>query len=286
MAAQTTKVYKCEKRRETRSQTREAIFISEYVQNKYARIFEEAAEAYNNLNNKYPRKPDLRRTDEFRLWKISVSSNPSGPFSKQKPRQYRHIAHRNIPLQQRADPTASLSVQPDVPESPPPESESSPPPAKRPRAEPEKIMMLRIPLLTPSQSEPEAPVETPAESSESVTEEVIQEPEAPVETPAESYESVTEEVIQEPEAPVETPDESYESVTEEVIQQSSENLYPSLLDELSPEIIEKIIAELREEPAIKDVMAEEQIEVEEVGLEIDIPDLYDPLEDELANICW
>ena len=242
MAAQTTKGYKCEKRREARSQTREAIFIREYVQNKYACIFEEAAEAYNNLNNKYPRKPDLRRTDEFRLWKISVSSNPTGPFSKQKPRQYRHIEHRNIPLQQRVDPTASLSVQPDVPERPPSESESSPPPAKRPRAEPEKIMMLRIPLLTPSQSEPEAPVETPAESSE--------------------------------------------SVTEEVIQQSSENLYPSLQDELSPEIIEKIIAELREDPAIKDVMTDEQIEVEEVGLEIDIPDLYDPLEDELANICW
>ena len=264
MAAQTNKLYKSEKRRETRSQTREAMFISEYIQHKYAHIFEEAAEAYNNLNNKYPRKPDLRRTDEFRLWKISVSSNPPGPFSKQKPRQYQHMAHRNIPLHQCVDPTASLSVQPDVPERPPSESESSPPPAKRPRAEPEKIMMLRIPLLTPSQSEPEAPVETPAEPSESVTEEVIQEPEAPVETPAESY----------------------ESVTEEVIQQSSENLHPSLLDELSPEIIEKIITELREEPAIKDVMAEEQIEVEEVGLEIDIPDLYDPLEDELANICW
>ena len=244
MAAQTTNAYKSEKRRESRSQTRESIFISEYVQNKYVRIFEEAAEAYNKLNNIYPRKPDLRRTDEFRLWKISVSSNATVPsrIARQKPRQYRHITHRNIPLQQRVDPTASLSVPPDVPESPPAESESSPPPAKRPRAEPEKTMVLRIPLLTPSQGEPEAPVETPAESSESVMEEVIQE--------------------------------------------SSENLYPSLLDELSPEIIEKIIAELREEPAIKDVMTEEQIEVEEVGLEIDIPDLYDPLEDELANICW
>ena len=262
MAAQTTNAYKCKKRRESRSQTRESIFIREYVQNKYVHIFEEAAEAYNKLNNIYPRKPDLRRTDEFRLWKISVSSNTSVPFrlSRQKLRQYQHVAHRNIPLQQRVDPTASLSVPPDVPESPPAESESSPPPAKRPRAEPEKIMMLRIPLLTPSQSEPEAPVETPAESFESSE--------------------------REPEAPVETPAESSESVIEEVIQESSENLYPSLLDELSPEIIEKIIAELREEPAIKDVMTEEQIEVEEVGLEIDIPDLYDPLEDELANICW
>ena len=46
-------------------------------------------------------------------------------------------------------------------------------------------------------------------------------------------------------------------------------------------IIDKIISELREEPELMDIVAGI-----EVGLDIDIPDLDDPLEDELENILW
>ena len=181
---------------------------------------------------------------------------------RQKRRQFVHTTHRNIPLSQRVDPTVSLIVLPDVgnensvPESPRAETESSPPPSESPRTESvrEKVMQLRIPLLTPSQRDPN-PLQTP------------------VETPVES---------------VETPDETLETVIDEVIQESSDILHPSLTDEIAPEIIDKIITELREDPELKDIVAgiEQQIEVEEVGLDIDIPDLCDPLEDELENILW
>ena len=244
------------------------MFVHEYVETKYFHIYEEAAELYNNLNEMYPCKPDLRRTDEFRFWKNTVARERSMPITimpRQKPRRFVHTPHRNIPLPQRVDPTANLIVLPDVenensvPESPRAETESSPPASESPRTEPirEKVMQLRIPLLTPSQRDPKS-LQTPVET---------------IETPVET---------------VETPDETLESVTEEVIQEASDILYPSLTEEIAPEIIDKIIAELREDPELTDVMAgiEQQIEVEEAGLDIDLPDLCDPLEDELENILW
>ena len=264
------------------------MFVSEYVENKYVHIYQEAAELYNNLNEIYPRKPDLRRTDEFRLWKINIARDRSIPFitmPRQKQRQFVHTTHRNIPLPQRVDPTVSLIVLPDVgnensvSESPRSETESSPPRSESPRTEPirEKVMQLRIPLLTPSQRDLN-PLQTPIET---------------IETPVESVQTIetTGESVQTLETPVEsveTPDETVETVTEEVIQEASDILHPSLMDELAPEIIDKIIAELREDPELMDVVAgiEQQIEVEEAGLDIDLPDLCDPLEDELENILW
>ena len=245
------------------------MFVNEYVETKYFYIYEEAAELYNNLNEIYPCKPDLRRTDEFRFWKNNIARERSMPFirmPRQKRRQFVHTPHRNIPLSLRVDPTANLVVQPhvekenSVPESPRPETESSPPTPESPRTEPirQKVMQLRIPLLASSSRENPNPLQTPIET---------------IETPVES---------------VETPDETLETVTEEVIQESCDILHPSLTDEVSPEIVDKIIAELREDPELMDVMAgiEQQIEVEEAGLDIDIPDLCDPLEDELENILW
>ena len=259
MAEKDLGLYKKQKRREVRSRTREAIFVSHYVETKYFHIYEEAADQYNNLNKIYPCKPDLTRTDEFRLWKNNISRERSIPvsrMSRQKRRKFVHTPHRNIPLPLCVDPTASIIVLPDAGNENS-VSESSPPASESPRIECEKTMQLRIPLLTSPQRNPK-PLQTPVET---------------IETPVE---------------PVETPDETLETITEEVIQEACDILHPSLTDEISPEIIDKIIAELRGDPELKDVMAgiEQQIEVEEAGLDIDIPDLSDPLEDELQNILW
>ena len=87
---------------------------------------------------------------------------------------------------------------------------------------------------------------------------------------------------------VEMPSKILESVTDEVIQESTDILHPTLLDEIPAEVMDKIISELRQEPELMDIVAgiEERIEVEEVGLDIDILDLDDPLQDELENIFW
>ena len=248
MAEKDIILYKKQKRRELRTNTREAIFVSDYIKSKYLHIYEEAAQEYNYLNQLYPCKPDLRRAVEYRLWKNNLARERSLPVSKiprQKHRQYMHTPHRNIPVSLHVDPTDSLIVLPDA--------ENQNPVPESPRSEPEKIMQLRIPLMTPSQTAPK-----------------------PQQTPTESVEAPTEAV------------ETLEIITEEVIQEASDTLHPSLLDEISPEIVDKIIAELREDPELKDVMVgmEQQIETEEVGLDIDIPDLPDPLEDELENLLW
>ena len=69
-------------------------------------------------------------------------------------------------------------------------------------------------------------------------------------------------------------------------QQDVRNITPSLMEELSPQVIDKIIEELRNDPDMNDLMrdVEEQIEEELIGLEVDVPEIPDPLGDELSQI--
>ena len=253
MAAYTTNAYKNEKRRQAKSLIREGMFISDYVHTKYNAVYQEAAHLYNTLNRIHPRKPDLRRTTEYRQWKNNVSTElnkPVTPIPRQKTREYVHVIHRDIPLPLVVDPESIITVLPTI-ESPTADSQTSPqPPPESPRTDrqtPQKIMQLKIPLM-PSPT----------------TSKAIQDPQKMVET------AYTETVLDEG--------------------NQTEMLSPSILDEVSPEIIDKIIADLRQEPGLKDIMTniENHMDVEEeiLGLNIDIPDLPDPLEEELRNIFW
>ena len=162
-------------------------------------------------------------------------------------------------------------------------------PAESPRARSthQKIMQLRIPLLLPPQRDPAEPNEirdeTPVEPNEIPDETPVEPNEIPDETPVEPNEIPDETPVE----PNQIPDE-FETLNKEVIQESTDMLYPSLTDEVAPEVIDKIVAELREDPELKDIMSEieQQLEVEEVGLDFDIPELADPLEDELENMMW
>ena len=261
MAECNTTTYKKQKRRESRSNARQAIFVSDYLKFKYSHIYEEAAQEYNYLNRLYPRKPDLRRSVEYRVWKNNLAKQQSLPPSKiprQKFYKYNHAPYSNIPVSSEVVPTGSLISLP-YSQNPVPESE--------------KIMQLRIPLmaLSPASTQP----------IEITTEEVIQTSTETVEAPTEPIEIITEEVIQTSTETVEAPTEPFETSTEEVI-------YPSLIDELAPEIVDNIIAELRKDSNLKDIITEmeQQIQIEEGDLDIDIPDLADPLEDELENLLW
>ena len=269
MAECTTNEYKNNKRRESRSKIRQALFVHEYVETKYFQIYEEAALLYNSINKKHPCKPDLRRTNEFRSWKNALALKqdiPITPIPRQKRRPYVHKPHTDILLPVNIDHTTRLIVLPD-------ESNQNSTPTtedRSPSAEinSSKIMQLKIRLLASSKKKPsQTPVETPDKVSGIVFDEV-------------SQESTD---IPQPSLPNET-----EIVFDETIQESTDIPQPSLLDEIAPEVIEKIIAELRQEPELMDIVAdvEQRIELEEVGLEIDIPELADPLQDELENILW
>ena len=284
--------YKNQKRRESRSKIREALFVHEYVETKYFHIYEEVAKVYNALNETYPCKPDLRRTEEFRIWKNSIAmerSFPSIPVPRQKQRRYAHTPHNNIPLPLYVDHTSNLTVLPDegnensVPRT---ETESSPstPESIQTKLDSGKIMQLNTSNLTvlPDEGNENSVPRTETESSPSTPESIqtkldsgkIMQLKIPLLTPAKKNPDSVQ-------TSVEMPSEILETVMDEVIQESNDILHPSLLDEISPEIIDKIISELREEPELMDIVAGI-----EVGLDIDIPDLDDPLEDELENILW
>ena len=57
-------------RRQFRQEARAAIFINEYVKAKHEEIYEEAAAFYNYVNTIYPQKSDLRKTQEFKAMKL------------------------------------------------------------------------------------------------------------------------------------------------------------------------------------------------------------------------
>ena len=68
-------------RRCKKFEKRQALFVQEYVEEKYRAIYDEVMEFYNALNGLYPTKYDLRKTNEFRKWKTTISG-PSAKKSK------------------------------------------------------------------------------------------------------------------------------------------------------------------------------------------------------------
>ena len=74
-------------RRCKRYERRQAAFVQEYVETKYRAIIDEAMEFYKSLNVSYPKKYDLRKTNEFKKWKKSILGQPkkksSGPVASQ-----------------------------------------------------------------------------------------------------------------------------------------------------------------------------------------------------------
>ena len=61
-----------ELRRRSRGKARKAVFITDYVEAKYSNIFKEAEGLFNMLNEKYKDKHDLRKTDEFLFFKLTM----------------------------------------------------------------------------------------------------------------------------------------------------------------------------------------------------------------------
>ena len=69
----------------------------------------------------------------------------------------------------------------------------------------------------------------------------------------------------------------------------NENLSPSLFDDVPPGVVDKIIADLRSDPDLRTIMDDiENQDVHEqiMDLEINFPELEDPLEQEMDNLDW
>ena len=93
MAESQSNAYKNQRRQKAKIVTREALFVHEYVKTKYENIYVEAAKLYNEINQMHPRKPDLRKSLEFRVWRNQVAASKGQP-QMHIPRPKEHYYNR------------------------------------------------------------------------------------------------------------------------------------------------------------------------------------------------
>ena len=260
-----------EQRRVLKSMARQSSFIAEYIQVKYPEHYTEAASFFNSLNKKYPVKPELRKTKEFRDWKSVIN----GETLKQRKRpipQYHHVQIIESPSPQ----TPVEPETPSEPESPWPQSETpSEPESPWPQPSPQ------TPVEQETPSEPESPWPQPSPQAP-VESETPSEPESPPQTPTEDPQTYTDNMVlripllgYEPPPPPSVTTETIKIITKEIID-------PLTLDDIPPEKIDELINQLRQDPDLQNVFTniEEQLEFEQLGMDIDIPE-HNLLEDEL-----
>ena len=237
--------YKNNIRRQKRNETRQALLINDYLKHTKPKIYEEAAIFYNDLNERYPTKKDLRKTDEFKAIKLGftcVEKNGKRSYSKQV---FQSIA---------IDEPTILTIDAQEPvhseEATHPEGESE-------TAKTEKIMQLRMPLMKTAVF---------TQTISHVIEETIEQ-NSPQATGNE-------------ENPLQT---AYNEVLTD-----STQLHPTLSEEIPDEIIKKILDELQQDPELHNIMdeCEQQIEIKQLDMDVDLPDIDDRLEQELENLLW
>ena len=291
-----TNAYKNEKRNQSRMVTREALFIHEYVKTKYVNIYHEAAGFYNQINKQYSKKPDLRKTYQFRSWKNQVAAQKGQPQTNiPRPKEYYY----------------NRTQYKDITICPPTETSQ-----KKCNTNNLLTMMLNIPLMaTPQHSTTEGIITQEDQSPDppAVSTEVIQENDQAA-TPTIDEDlmlidpSITDHLMPEIVEKITQEDQSPDppAVSTEVIQENDQAatptidedlmlIDPSITDHLMPEIVEKIISELQADPNIKDLIdgidnfqqelpeSNEPLEVEIPELEIDLPELNGPLEE---SVFW
>ena len=278
MAVSRTAAYKLEKRQYYKTTTREGMFVADFVKTKYPEIYQESATLYNRINQSHPNKPNLRKTIEYRMWKneIAIANNqPTRPIPRQRNQLNKHLLYPNMPTGPTT--TENITLQPDSSDETTTEnitlqSDSS-----------DETATENI-TLQPDSSDETATENTPGPSSQKETHQLADR-QMVLTIPLMPY-PTTPKSIQTPTKILET---AYtESIVEEGDQQ--EILDPSLIDVVPADVVEKIIAELQQDPCLKDIMLdmEKQLTTQEelVGLEVDVPDIYDPLEEELENMYW
>ena len=101
-------------RRENTAKKRQSIFIAEYVFNKHFHIYQEAAEEFNRINKLHPKKPDLRKSIEFKNWKRQLKGLPEiRPCKKRDPAT--HVIYPSITVDQQLKPQGQKVMQLVIP---------------------------------------------------------------------------------------------------------------------------------------------------------------------------
>ena len=246
MAVSRTKAYKDIKKLEYKASIREGTFIADYVKTKYPQIYEEAATLYNSINKLHPNKPNLRKTMQYRMWKNQMAQVNDQPLQPIPRQRDRYAKPTDYP-------DITTEVNNNTSETP-----TSLSPDQINQLAGTKQFVLEIPLMIPPQT-----VITQASQDEQSECREMEEGDQP-------QTHILEEGDQ-PETHVQ------------------ESLDPTLLDVVPPDVINKIIADLQRDPDLKQIMHDlenQHIHDQIMDLEIDFPDLEDPLQEEIDNLLW
>ena len=281
-----------EQRRQNRTKVRQALLVNDYIYHKYFNVYQEAARFYNEVNHKYPTKYDLRRTDEFKAWKMAVTGQAVRIRTKlPKP------SHLNIEMTNCINPESSFTVIYDEGQVSNPEQNEQPASSESEQneqpASPESEQNEQP--ASPESQQNEQPASPESEQNEqpaSPESEQNEQPASPEseqnEQPASLGEQMKGEKIMQLRIPLLEPPavttQTLQVVTEEILQEST-TLYPSLHEEIAPEVMERIISELRQDPDLQTIMTgiEQDLEFQQLGMEIDITE-DNRLKNELENL--
>ena len=264
MAVSYTKEYKNSKKLEYKIAVRQGMFITDYVKTKYDQIYMEAADLYNRINDKYPCKPNLMKTTEFRTWKNKMAAEkqqPTNSIPRQRDRYLKPTEYPNI----------------TSPEDNTNNNNASPRPTNLLTGN--RQLVLEIPLMNHYSTNI-----TPTNGDDTIETQTVEEGDQPPTNGDDTIETQT----------VEEGDQQQKEGDQQVARSqqddgSNQNLSPSLFDDVPDHIVDKIIADLRSDPSLKQIMdgiENQDVHEQIMDLDIDFPSLEDPLQQEMDNLIW
>ena len=241
-------------RRQHTQESRATIFMNEYIKEKYRETYEEAVAFYNYVNELHPKKNDLRKTQEFKAMKngmIFVTKRPK--ITKQSFTSIPTTGEHEIAIIATDEQPESMYL------------------AVQPSAEQAETV-----ASSTEQAETVASSTEQAETMASSTEQ------------AETVASSTEQAETVPKTmQLHIPLMSSEQISTTVLEESlrttllDDEIQSTLDEEIPEEIYGKILAELRVDPDLANLMEDMEKDIDEQ--DIDLPIEEDRLELELQN---
>ena len=287
-----------ELRRISRANSKQAVFVVDYIQSVYPEIYNEATGFYTLLKSRYPDKIDLKKTQEYMSFKKLLKEEELASGE----RFYFDIQTGMVMVRQPQNPNRFETIQ--TSRSPAPESSQTPDPNRF-----ETIQTSRSPAPESSQTPNPSRFETiqtsrsPAPESPQAPDpsrfETIQTSRSPAPESPQALDSSRFQTIQTSHSPSpqihqkeleprlriplmsrqETNKRTVSTETLSIITEQEVPLVPNL--DIPPEIIDEIITQLRQDPNLNDIFQDLDFEMEfdALGEDLDLPETS-PIEQE------
>ena len=287
-----------ELRRISRANSKQAVFVMDYIQSLYPEIYNEATGFYTLLKSRYPDKIDLKKTQEYMSFKKLLKEEELASGE----RFYFDIQTGMVMVRQPQNPNRFETIQ--TSHSSPPESSQTPDPIRF-----ETIQTSR----SPAPESPQAPdpsrfktiktSRSPAPESSQTPDpnrfETIQTSRSPAPESPQALDSSRFQTIQTSHSPspqihqkeleprlriplMSRQETNKRTVSTETLSIITEQEVPSVPNlDIPPEIIDEIITQLRQDPNLNDIFQDLDFEMEfdALGEDLDLPETS-PIEQE------